>query len=105
MKTEQDATIRPLTRNLVEALILDAWPSHATCQDFGIESVDHLGALQYAYRDDGVTLEQFDAALGKGAEIQKLISETNPYRFVTFRTAWDGMPTADELLELEEEDA
>ena len=97
MKTEQIPVIRPLTEGLIEALILDTWPSAATRMDFGIESTEHLGALQYAYREDGITPEQFDAALGKGAELQKLISETNPYRFAKFHTVWDHLPTPEEL--------
>ena len=96
MNSEQKSGIRPLTERLIEALILDTWPSAATCMDFGIESTDHLGALQYAYREDGVTPEQFDAALGKGAELQKLISETNPYRFAKFQTIWDRLPAPGE---------
>ena len=68
------------------------WPSRAVCVDFGIASPAHLGALQYAVNYDGVTLEQLDVALGKGAEIQKLISPENPYRDVVFHTAWDDMP-------------
>ena len=85
--------IREMTRNLVLALKLDIWPSRATCADFGIQSEAHLGALQFAVLQDGVTEEQLDAALGKGAEIQKLISPKNPYRHAVFRTSWDDMPT------------
>src|SRR4051812_34717513 len=83
--------IRPLTRALYEALLLDVWPSPATCMDFGITSEAHLGALQWAVKEDGVTMEQLDAALGKGPALQALISPTNPYRNVAFRTAWDDM--------------
>lgn len=104
MNAESKPTIRPLTESLIEALILDTWPSVATCMDFGIESSDHLGALKYAYREDGITPEQFDAALGKGADIQRLISETNPYRFAKFRTAWDSMPQPEDLLSEYEND-
>lgn len=80
-----------MTHKLYLALVLDAWPSSATCIDFGIDTDSHLGALRYAILDDGVTEEQLDAALGKGPEIQKLISETNPYRFVVFKTAYDHL--------------
>ena len=91
MKTKQPE-VRRMARDLYTALVLDVWPSPGTCMDFGIASEAHLGALQYAVMQDGVTQEQLDAALGKGAEIQKLISPENPYRDVTFRTAYDDMP-------------
>jgi hypothetical protein len=89
--TETRAEVREMTTNLVLALEVDIWPSLATCVDFGIKSEDHLGALQYAVREDGVSAEQLDAALGNGPEIQKLLSERNPYRFVTFETDWDHL--------------
>lgn len=96
-----------MTRNLIIALNLDMWPSHATCVDFGIKTDCHLGALQFAVREDGVSAEQLDAALGSGPDIQKLISDRNPYRFVTFETDWDhlmktmhfGHPRWDEFAE------
>ena len=91
------STIRGTTRALIEALMRNEWSSHATCIDFGIRTAGHLGALQFAPNHDGVAPEQFDAALGKGAEIQRLISPRNPYRHATFRTDWDEMPSeADE---------
>jgi hypothetical protein len=84
--------IRPLTRDLWEALKWDMWPSQAVCIDFGIASPAHLGALQYAVNHDGVTVEQLDRALGSGPALQALIGPRNPYRYVTFRTDWDDMP-------------
>jgi hypothetical protein len=90
MKAKQ-TDVRKLVRDLYEALKRDEWPTPATCIDFGIASQAHYGALQYAVVNEGVTLEQLDAALGKGAALQALISPRNPYRNVTFRTAWDDM--------------
>ena len=95
--TTREQKIRPMTENLIEALIFDAWPSAATCVDFGIRTTEHLGALQFAYKQDEVTGEQFDAALGKGREIQKLISKRNPYREAVFETDWDLLPTPEEF--------
>jgi hypothetical protein len=85
-------TVREVTRGLIKALKRDEWPSNAACVDFGIKTSAHLGALQYAVISDGVTAVQLDEALGKGAEIQKLVSPQNPYRHVTFQTDWDDMP-------------
>jgi hypothetical protein len=59
--------------------------------DFAIKTDLHLRALQFAVREDGVSAEQLDAALGRGPEIQKLISERNPYRLVTFETDWQHL--------------
>ena len=89
--TETSQVVREMTKNLVLALELDMWPSPAACVDFGIKTDLHLGALQFAVRQDGVSAERLDAALGSGPEIQKLISDQNPYRFVTFETPWDHL--------------
>ena len=89
MKTKDQ--IRPVTRAVYEALRRDEWPSPAGCIDFGIRSEAHLGALQYAVINDGVSVEQLDEALGNGPALQALISPKNPYRNVTIRTDWDIM--------------
>jgi hypothetical protein len=88
--------IREVTRNVYESLIRDEWPRPAGIVDFGLKTTDHLGALQWAVRDDGVTIEQLDEALGSGPKIQALISDTNPYRFVKFETDWDNIPQESE---------
>jgi hypothetical protein len=97
--TQTRTEIRGMTQNLILALELDIWPSPAIRIVFGIETQDHLGALQFALLQDGVSAERLDAALGNGAELQKLISGRNPYRFVTFVPVWDGMPTPEEMLQ------
>lgn len=97
MRTEQKPLIRPATANLLDAFRLDFWPLEDACTDFGIYTWHHFEALAHAYRCDGVTPEQFDAALGNGPEIQKLISKDNPYGYVTFQTCWDDLPTEAEI--------
>lgn len=97
--TETRTEIRNMTQNLILALELDIWPSPTIRIVFGIDTQDHLGALQFAFLQDGVSAERLDAALGNGAELQKLISARNPYRFVTFVPVWDGLPTPEEMLE------
>lgn len=97
--TETRTEIRNMTQNLILALELDIWPSPAIRIVFGIDTQDHLGALQFAFLQDGVSAERLDAALGNGAELQKLISARNPYRFVTFVPVWDGLPAPEEMLE------
>ena len=83
--------IRPVSKNAYDAILMDSWPSPAGVLDFGIDSPEHLGALQHEFRTGRVTLEQFDDALGWGPALNKLIGEDNPYRDVTFKTKWDSM--------------
>ena len=89
--------IRPLTQQLIECCQLDAWPSHATVVDFGIDSSSHLGAIQYALREELVTPQELDAAMGKGDKLTEIAQRgDNLYRDVTFKTSWDDMPTEEE---------
>jgi hypothetical protein len=87
----KDDSIRPLTHQLWDALRSDTWPSPGTCLDFGIQSAAHFGALQHAVKYGEVTKIDLDKALGNGPALQALIRPTNPYRYVTFRTAWDEL--------------
>src|SRR5262245_49563188 len=82
---------RKVTRDAYDAILADEWPSAAGIFDFGIDSSDHLGALQYEFRTGRVTLEQFDDALGWGPALNRLIREDNPYWGVTFKTKWDDI--------------
>ena len=84
--------IRPLTQELIDSVRLDVWPGMATITDFGIDSSSHLGALQYAVIYETATPEELDAAMGNGAELTEIARHgANPYRDVTFKTAWDGL--------------
>lgn len=85
-------SIRPLTQQLIDASWLDVWPGHATVIDFGIDSDQHLGALQHAIRYGLVTPEELDAAMGHGDKLTAIAQRgNNPYRDVTFHTSWDAM--------------
>jgi hypothetical protein len=89
---DQLGSIRPLTQQLIECCQLDVWPGRATVIDFGIKTSSHLGALQYAIREELVTPQELDAAMGKGDKLTEIAQRgENPYRFVTFRTAWDDL--------------
>ena len=89
--SQQPYPVREVSRDTYAALLADEWPSDAGVADFGIDSPEHLGALQYELRSGRVTLEQFDDALGWGPALTKLIGEDNPYRGVTFKTGWDEL--------------
>jgi hypothetical protein len=79
-----------MAEGLVDALILDAWPSPATVLDFGIDSAEHLGALQHAVRS-GITAYDLDRVVGDGQAITRLVRSVphQPYHEVTFVTAYD----------------
>lgn len=80
-----------MAENLVDCLVLDAWPSPAVVVDFGIDSPEHLGALQHAVRS-GVTAYDLDRVMGDGAAITCLVRSVpdQPYHEVAFVTAYDG---------------
>lgn len=87
---QDDAQIRPLTRELIDCCRLDVWPGYATVVDFGIDSSSHLGALQYAIRDGLVTPQELDAAMGNGVALTAIARRgDNPYGDVKFQTSWD----------------
>jgi hypothetical protein len=49
---EQLVQVRPVTRQLIESVMLDVWPSHpAVIVDFGIDSQQHYEALYYPIRN------------------------------------------------------
>jgi hypothetical protein len=83
--------VREVTRQAYDAILADSWPSHAGVVDFGIDSPDHLGALQYEFRTGRVTVERFDDAIGWGPALTGLIGDGNPYRGVSFQTLWDKL--------------
>jgi hypothetical protein len=87
-----NSQVRPLTEQLITAVLLDAWPGRAAVVDFGIDSAEHLVALQFAIKFGEVTPQELDAAMGNGAKLTEIAQRgDNPYRDVTFHTSWDSM--------------
>lgn len=85
--------IRPTTRNLVEAVMLDVWPRLPAIIDFGIRSQEHFEALYYPLRHGDFTPEQLDAALGNGRKLTELVNAAphNPHKGIAFHTDWDAI--------------
>ncbi len=85
--------VRDTTRNLVEAILLDAWPRRGAIVDFGLKSLEHYEALYYPVREGEITPEQLDAALGKGEKLTALVrsARSNPHRDIEFDTDWDHL--------------
>jgi hypothetical protein len=74
-----------------DCLLDDVWPTAAAIQDFGLKSAEHYGALQYAVRYKGVSVQDLDDALGCGPALTELITRGNPYHGVKFETPWDSI--------------
>ena len=73
--------VRDTTRNLVEAIWLDAWPRSGAIVDFGLKSQEHYEAMYYPVREGEISREALDAALGKGEELTALApARSNPHR-------------------------
>jgi hypothetical protein len=83
--------VRPVTRNLVTSILIDAWPNHTAIVDFGIDSQTHYEALYYPIREAEIMPKALDAALGDGPKLTALTREaaSNPHKDVEFQTSWD----------------
>jgi hypothetical protein len=82
---------RIVTVDLIRCLRADIWPGMAAIVDFGIDTPQHLGALQYALVHGGRTAAEFEAALGSGAALTALCAVPGQPYPVTFDTAWDHL--------------
>jgi len=88
---EQLLSVRPVTRDLVTSVLMDAWPSHAAVVDFGIDTQKHYEALYHPIREAEIMPKALDAALGNGPALTALTREaaSNRHKDVTFSTSWD----------------
>lgn len=89
-----NAVVRPVTRRLYDAMILDVWPEGAAVVvDFGLESQAHYEALHGPVRAGEVTAEQLDRALGSGPLLTTLVraAPSNPHRDIVFVTSYDDL--------------
>ena len=64
--------MKPVTANLIEAIMLDMMPRQAAMWDFGITSQGHYAALHFVVRQGHVTPEALDVALGNGKELTSI---------------------------------
>ena len=85
--------LRDTTRNLVEAILLDAWPRAGAIVDFGLDSQEHYEALYHGVRNGEITAEALDAASCNGERLTALARSApgNPHKDIVFRTSWDGI--------------
>ena len=83
--------VRPVTRRLIESLMLDSWPNHTAIVDFGIDSQAHYEALYYPVREGHIMPLALDDALGHGEKLTRLTRDatSNPHRDIEFHTSWD----------------
>ncbi len=91
--------VRPLTTQLIEAVMRDEWPGYACQVDFGLDGwagTDYqrcYEALYYPIRKREITAEQLDAAMGNGPRLTELARSClhNPHKEIEFKTAYDDM--------------
>lgn len=83
--------VRPVTRNLIESVLLDAWPRTAAVVDFGLDTQEHYEALYYPIREREIMPADLDGALGHGARLTELVrgARSNPHPDIEFHTSWD----------------
>ncbi|MHC5540894.1 hypothetical protein ACYOEI_21945 [Singulisphaera rosea] len=87
----QLAEVRPATKNLVAAILIDVWPSAGVIVDFGLDSQEHYEALYYPIRQGEISPKVLDAALGDGQKLTELVraAPSNPHKEIAFLTSWD----------------
>lgn len=85
--------VRPVTRSLIDSILMDEWPSHAAVIDFGLDSQKHYEALYYPIRNAEIMPRALDEVLGHGERLTALVRSTpsNPHKDVEFHTSWDGI--------------
>lgn len=90
---EQLAKARDTTRNLIEAVAMDAWPRSGAIVDFGIDSQRHYEALYYPIRNEEITPSVLDAAMGYGEKLTELVRDapSNLHKDIQFHTSWDEL--------------
>lgn len=83
--------VRPITRGLIEAIMLDIWPNHTAIVDFGIDSQAHYEALYYGVRDGTIMPLALDDAVGHGEKLTSLTRDawSSPHKDIEFHTSWD----------------
>lgn len=90
---DQRHQVRDTTRNLIDAVLTDAWPRNGAVVDFGLDSQKHYEALYYPIRALEIMPKDLDAALGNGEKLTALAlaASSNPHKDVEFYTSWDAM--------------
>jgi hypothetical protein len=89
--TQELEKVRPVTRNLIESVMLDVWPRNAAIVDFGLDSQKHYESLYYPIRELEIMPLALDKANGHGQKLTEMVrqSPSNPHKDVEFRTSWD----------------
>jgi hypothetical protein len=88
---EQLAKAQPVTRHLITSVLLDQWPNQTAVIAFGIASQKHYEALYYPIRNQEISPQILDNALGDGARLTAMtrIAPSNPHKDIRFRTGHD----------------
>lgn len=75
--------MRPITKRLIDCLVLDLCPDQTVCIDFGIpvagDPNPQFGALQWGYRNEVFSGHELDWALGNGPRLTELVNKKDSY--------------------------
>ena len=96
--------MRMTTESLIEALLLDTWPTPGACCDFGLDGPDasaKLGALQNGFRAEEFSAQELDEALGNGPALTELVKRIGCP--LVFKTALDDFGEYDDEYDYERE--
>jgi hypothetical protein len=86
-----DGRVRGVSRCVYESLLHGDRLCRAECAPFGIATEGHYQALQWAVRNEGLTLEQLDRARMDGRALEALISPQNPHHGVRFQPGHEAL--------------
>jgi hypothetical protein len=78
--------------SLVQAVLMDAWPSTPACVDYGLATQAHYEALYYPIRRDEVTAEQLHTACLQGSDALTTLARSlpsNPHKTLAFTSPYD----------------
>ncbi len=111
-----DLNIHPITKRLVNRIMLDLPLAPPHIVDFGVGTPDHYRALRAVLINDGaLTMEssknevlrelnkrivELDQAYGNGSKLMTLVKKYAPeYADLLFRTSWDEIRSAEQALQ------
>ena len=82
--------------NLVQACMLDIWPTMAECTDFGVNNQETYNAYHTAIRAGEITADQLHGAIisdvpGKILTELLVNAPSNLNKTIVIRTMWDDM--------------
>ena len=93
--------LKDTTQTLVSSILYGFEVTPSAKVDFGIDSPLHFAAISDAVLSGRVDAHELDSALGNGKRLTELVNRLpdQPYKNLTFQTAWDDIPLKDRRAE------